>query len=444
MPRMVYTDTQTFTTTAYNLAAGDELIMTDSSRMIGDFSDTLSSLILADDALVQNDGYAFTNSNGIEIVNGSTLVNRGTLEAHGTTGVFAVFVSGYDSGNSIFNSGVISVRDQSGNGAAIASYSSFALSNTGTVTSYGVGNNVIGTAIYSIAQASILNTGTISGFVSLGAASDTIYNTGTMTGNVFLGSGDNSVVNHAIINGVILALSGTDAVINDGTITGAVHLGGGDDRVINDHGTIEGSVNLASGNDTLSNVGGLIKGDIIGGLGDDTITGGDGRDVIYGDSVSGDTSGGADVLSGGYGDDLINAGYGNDTVYGNQGDDVLYGNQGSDWIHGGQGNDTIYGGKGGDTVNGGVGNDMLFGNLGDDLFVFARGFGHDTIGDFSVTNGNSDVINFGAGTFTSYADVQSHMVQQGGDVIIALNSADTIVVQHVDVSMLTADHFLFG
>ncbi len=165
---------------------------------------------------------------------------------------------------------------------------------------------------------------------------------------------------------------------------------------------------------------------------------------VYGDNVSDVTSGGNDVLSGGYGDDLITGGYGNDTVYGNQGDDVLYGNQGSDWIHGGQGNDTIYGGKGGDTVNGGVGNDTLFGNLGDDQFVFARGFGHDTIGDFSVTNGNNDVINFSAGTFNSYADVQSHMAQQGADVVITLNSANTIVLQHIDMAALSADHFLFA
>jgi hypothetical protein len=290
----------------------------------------------------------------------------------------------------------------------------------------------------------LMNSGGITGSISGGAGGDTVANSGTITGSVNLGDGGNALANHHLIDGSITTGSGNDTVINDGSITGAVRLGDGNDVLTNLHGTISGAVDLGAGDDTLINTYGVISGNIVGGAGDDTITGGDARDVIYGDNVSGDTSGGNDVLSGGYGDDLITGGYGNDTVYGNQGDDVLYGNQGSDWIHGGQGDDTIYGGQGNDTVNGGVGNDVLFGNLGDDLFVFAHGFGHDTIGDFGAVSGNSDVISFGAGTFAGYADVQSHMVQQGADVVITLGSDDTIVLQHVDMAALTADHFLFG
>lgn len=424
MPRITYTGTQTFTATAYTLAPGDELIMTDSSQMFGNIANESSPLISATRAVVQNDGYVHSNSSCIVLIGGSTLTNTGTLESYGTQGVNTVKtvnIRYFEGISTVTNSGTISAIDTSGNGAAVLLDANSILLNTGTITAGGPNP---GAAIRGYGSENITNEGTIIGNIWLANQKDIFYNVGTITGSVNLGDGGNILTNHGLIDGAVSLLSGIDLMINDGTITGQVFLG--------------------EGNDTLINVGGVITGNIIGSAGSDTITGGSGTDVIYGDNLSFIPDGGNDVLAGGYGNDTIMAGAGNDTVYGNQNDDVLFGNQGSDWIHGGQGNDTIYGGQGSDTVNGGVANDTLFGNLGDDLFVFAPNFGHDTLGDFSAIIGNNDVINFQVGTFSSYAEVQSHMVQQGADVVITLDDANTIVLQNVGIGTLTADHFIFG
>jgi VCBS repeat-containing protein len=156
-------------------------------------------------------------------------------------------------------------------------------------------------------------------------------------------------------------------------------------------------------------------------VGSDTINGGDGRDIIFGDTintdglswnghaagthdgqgmqalidyltatnghaptsaelygyisanhaqfnVSGDTRGGNDVIHGGNGDDIIYGQGGNDQLYGDAGNDIIYGGEGSNLLHGGAGNDTLTGGSGSDTLIGGQGNDTLIGGGGGDTF----------------------------------------------------------------------------
>ncbi|WP_380787074.1 calcium-binding protein [Sphingomonas sp. R86521] len=162
----------------------------------------------------------------------------------------------------------------------------------------------------------------------------------------------------------------------------------------------------------------------------------------FNDALTGND--GANALVGLTGNDVLNGGRGNDILYGNQGDDVLYGNQDQDTLYGGQGNDALFGGQGDDVLVGGVGNDQLAGNLGNDRFVFGPGLGADTITDFHSAPGDFDVIQFQAGTFNGYADVQAHMTQQGGDTLITLSGTDTILVVGANVGALTPDHFLFG
>ena len=70
-------------------------------------------------------------------------------------------------------------------------------------------------------------------------------------------------------------------------------------------------------------------GGVVGG--DDYVDGGDGNDVILGDSGGfGDLQGGDDVLYGGAGDDLILGQDGNDFLCGEDGDDLLIGGSGVD------------------------------------------------------------------------------------------------------------------
>jgi Ca2+-binding RTX toxin-like protein len=101
-----------------------------------------------------------------------------------------------------------------------------------------------------------------------------------------------------------------------------------------------------------------------GGAGNDVITnntqlaltasGGDGDDVITGNS-------GADVVSGDGGNDRIFGMGGNDTLSGGSGSDVLSGGDGDDKLDGGDDRDLLLGGNGADELKGGRGEDLLIG-----------------------------------------------------------------------------------
>ena len=54
-----------------------------------------------------------------------------------------------------------------------------------------------------------------------------------------------------------------------------------------------------------------------------------------------------------------------------------------------------------------------------------------------------DSIDFSTATFANFAAVTSHMVQSGADVIITLDSADTITLRNVSRASLTAADFTF-
>ena len=147
-----------------------------------------------------------------------------------------------------------------------------------------------------------------------------------------------------------------------------------------------------------------------GGLGDDvyhsknagdTVVEGEneGSDTIYADTTftlpnhvenltligSGNTFGfgnnSDNILTGNSGNNRLSGGRGNDTLYGNGGNDLLMGGDGQDKLYGGSGNDILRGDNGDDLLDGGNGNDTLEGGRGNDVYVFTRGYGHDTISD---------------------------------------------------------------
>ena len=84
----------------------------------------------------------------------------------------------------------------------------------------------------------------------------------------------------------------------------------------------------------------------------------------------------------------------NDYISGNNGNDTLSGGDGNDTLVGGDGNDTLSGGSGNDTLIGGTGNDSLRGGDGSDTYLFAKGFGKDTVNNYDRSAGRSDVIRF--------------------------------------------------
>ena len=71
---------------------------------------------------------------------------------------------------------------------------------------------------------------------------------------------------------------------------------------------------------------------------------------------------------------------------------VLESGNGKDMLQGNAGNDVLDGGNGADTLIGVAGDDLLTGGRGPDCFVFAQGFGDDTITDFNI---HTDRLNIG-------------------------------------------------
>lgn len=192
---------------------------------------------------------------------------------------------------------------------------------------------------------------------------------------------------------------------------------------------------------------------LIGNAGANVLTGLAGNDYL-------DGAGGIDTLVGGKGDDTYivgqvgervveQAGEGTDTVSssvsftlpanvetlrltgsaaingaGNALANKITGNEGANKLFGWAGNDLLDGGLGNDILNGGLGDDTLTGNAGADTFVFAPGYGKDTVSDFqhgvdklvlvgtkasAVTishTATSTVVSIGADTITLSGDAQ--------------------------------------
>ncbi|ANN76578.1 hypothetical protein BAU07_05110 [Bordetella flabilis] len=215
--------------------------------------------------------------------------------------------------------------------------------------------------------------------------------------------------------------------------------------------------------------------------GDDTIVGGDGADLIFGDtpntdalSWAGHQSGthdgqGMDALAGylaaatGHsptaeelydyikqhtdtlnvrddthgGNDSIRGGNGDDSIYGQGGNDHLHGEAGRNFLHGGAGNDTLIAGDEGDVLIGGRDHDLLLGGKGGDSFRWEQGDqgtreapALDTIRNFSTdaVSRGGDVLDLrdllddpAEGDLTRYL----HFTKEGNGTAIQVNTAGT-------------------
>jgi Ca2+-binding RTX toxin-like protein len=103
--------------------------------------------------------------------------------------------------------------------------------------------------------------------------------------------------------------------------------------------------------------------------------------------------------------------------------------------HRGFGNDDVF-------VSSGA-NEVFLGGGGDDTFVFAPGFGHDTIVDFSAGAGSDDTIVFDEAVFADLDAVIAAAEQQGDDVLITANDDDALLLKGVSLSQLHEDDFRF-
>ena len=158
------------------------------------------------------------------------------------------------------------------------------------------------------------------------------------------------------------------------------------------------------------------KGDdkLYGVLANDDLYGFDGTDLLKGGTGDDKLNGGDglfDELIGGDGDDLLKDGetefrywFSDDSMFGKAGNDTLVGKYGHNQMSGGGGNDTLVGGLDSEDMIGGDGDDLLEGGGDGDLYLFAAGWGHDTISDrevWSETLGNSVAFTYWSDPITA-------------------------------------------
>ncbi len=262
--------------------------------------------------------------------------------------------------------------------------------------------------------------------------------TGSAVDEHFEGLGGTDIINAGGGNDMIFAslLDGDDQYNGDDGID-TLFFGSGFSAGVTVNLTGNSSTGTQSGNDTVSTI--------------ENVTGGNGNDVITGDSLQNILFGlfgndvlngmdGADILSGGAGNDTINGGLGFDRAEGGSGNDVLYGEGGTDSLFGGTGNDRIFGGDSFDRLYGALGNDVIYGGNGNDVMHGQAGtdrmygesgndillggidrdflFGGDGNDRLNGQNGN-DLLRGGAGNDTIYGAV-------GNDLLIGGSGNDNL------------------
>lgn len=97
-------------------------------------------------------------------------------------------------------------------------------------------------------------------------------------------------------------------------------------------------------------------------------------------------------------------------------------------------------------IDGGTGDDTLRGGAADDTFIYAPGYGADTIINFTAGTANPtiDQIDLTAfATIQSFADVLARSTQVGANTVIDFGGGDTLTLQNVQKSSLFAPDFGF-
>lgn len=317
----------------------------------------------------------------------------------------------------------------------------------------GEGNDTVHAAISHYLFANVENL-TLTGAANLfGVGSDAAnILTGNAGENLLIAGAGNDVLRGGGARDALFGESGEDQLFGE---TGIDYIVAGTGNDIVDGGRDADEIYGEAGDDLL------FAGE---GFHTDILVGGDGNDVIRGDSGSGDF----DFLYGNAGNDIFyvdtpadlvfeSLGEGTDTVFAdiNGAGFYLYdhienltllgntpfgvGNALANVITGNAQANFLLGGAGNDILNGLGGGDVLFGEAGADTFVFARGTGGDVIGDFARGVDKIDLRAFG---FTSFTQLQTAFVQNGDVGAIALGNGDLVVLHNVTMSQLAATDFI--
>jgi Hint domain-containing protein len=388
---------------------GDNAATSDSLNNAGDISTSFTAVEVdagGDDLIINSgqisgtDGILFQNNVATE-----TVENSGTIE--GGSASTASAITSYDSsaGVNVVNSGLLT--DGSTNAIGTAEALLFFNDDPGS-------------------KSTIDNTGTIIGLgyvIQSTLDALTISNSGTIDGGLYA---ENSaeVDNSALWQGPLVFFDSENTLTNSqsGTLEGAINFDGDGDTVDN-AGNVDGAITLQAGNDQFTNAG-AIDGAV-------TFTGaGITNTFTNTGSITGDfTFSGADST-------LTNDGH----IYGNVtlADPDTLNNTGII-----DGNVTLGAGDTfGDSQGGAVTGPITASSS--NLFEFSGHFGNETIANFTGGAGSThDTIQFAADDFASFMAVQNAMSQVGPDVVITLDSTDSITLENVTLSNLVSADFQF-
>ncbi|NQD93143.1 calcium-binding protein, partial [Pseudomonas sp. CrR25] len=122
---------------------------------------------------------------------------------------------------------------------------------------------------------------------------------------------------------------------------------------------------------------------------------------------------------------------------------VATGNGLANVIRGGVGDDVLNGLAGDDTLEGGTGNDTLIGGLGNDTFMFAAGFGNDSIMDFDANPaGGQDLLNIAAlGVTAANFAANVTIADVGADTLVSVGGGSIRLVGINDATTITQADF---
>ncbi|ORE92065.1 hemolysin-type calcium-binding protein [Aurantimonas sp. 22II-16-19i] len=281
------------------------------------------------------------------------------------------------------------------------------------------------TAYYAFASGAVL-ADLVSANVNSGdAAGDSYTSIENLFGSIFNDNmrgddGANRIDGH-LGNDWLFGRGGNDSLIG----------GEGNDRL--EGGLGADTLNGGAGNDTASYI--YAAGPVLADLANAALNTGEAAGDVYVSIENLLGSGAADNLRGDAADNAIDGGNGNDWLYGRNGNDTLTGGIGADRLSGEAGFDTLIGG---------AGNDQLTGGTNADTFVFANGFGNDTITDFEALNNFERIDLRDVTAITGFADLAaSHLSQSGANAVIADGAGNTITLAGVNIADLDANDFVF-
>lgn len=187
--------------------------------------------------------------------------------------------------------------------------------------------------------------------------------------------------------------------------------------------TVDGAVTGTAAGDWLQDNSGATR--LIGGAGDDTY------------SVSSTAT--LVVEQAGGGVDTVNSWLSTYTLPANV--ENLYVGTSNAWGVGNTLDNIITAGSGSQTLDGGAGDDILYGGAGSDIFISRKGEGSDVILDFQAGAGGDKLRLDGAG-ISDFTSLQSHLKQVGGNTVVDMGAGQTLTLNNVQASGLTADNFV--